>query len=219
MSSVETPTGVVGAEHQTTLLPPISLPIQEAEGKQAAGSSEAPLFPYLTYQEYLAELKDINPAFEWLHQFFQHTPAVPNSRALLVDIIENTLVQKGVNRETLLSRPRHLQLRLVLLCFEEIWGLDRNCLDDICWALDLNPFEIWAIFDHDYSHSENPFDVSMLDTRETPSPRGVLSQTLSMNFSCDQYVLNRLSSLLIPALSHGDVPTGKLPILSKRRLG
>jgi hypothetical protein len=89
----------------------------------------------------------------------------------------------------------------------------------MCWTLDLDPAEIWSAFDHDYSHLCNPFDDSGPKDRGGRFPRGVLSQTLSMNFWFDQYAINQLSVLLIPAVGHGDVPTGKLSISSKRRLG
>lgn len=137
--------------------------------------------PPASYTEYLAKLAKGNTTFEWLHQFFKHRPERPDSKTIIVDVVENRFQRKTADLDTLMNRPATVQMRLILFQYIDIWTLDRVALDNICHALTLDPWMIWEHFDHEVSHFDNPFDDSEPSYRKGPLPRQIPSSSTHLN--------------------------------------
>ncbi|KAH7146662.1 hypothetical protein B0J13DRAFT_553175 [Dactylonectria estremocensis] len=136
-----------------------------------------------SYTEYLARLAETNSTFEWLYEFFKYRPEEPDSKIIILDIENNNFKRRCPDLQALMKQPATVQIRIVSFCYSDIWNLDRASLDNICYALDLDPLIVWAHFDHEFSHLDNPFDDDELQKRDGPSSHQLLSTFRFLNIS------------------------------------
>ncbi|KAK0716337.1 hypothetical protein B0H67DRAFT_261317 [Lasiosphaeris hirsuta] len=139
--------------------------------------------PPSSYIEYLARLAQSNPTFKWLHQFFKHRTKKPDSETIILDVENDGFKRQQPDINTLMNQPATVQIRLVLFRYTDIWNLDRDSLDDICYALDLDPWMVWSHFDHQFSYQGNPFDDNEPQDRDGPLPRQFLSSSRYLHIS------------------------------------
>lgn len=92
-----------------------------------------------SYIEYVTRLAKTNPTFKWLREFFDYRLEEPNSEVIILDLEQNSFKHQQPDLETLKKQPDTVQLRIVLFCYKSIWQLDRDSLNNICYALDLEP--------------------------------------------------------------------------------
>ena len=98
----------------------------------------------------------------------------------------------------MLSNPaNNVSTRIILLSYHDIWKVDRRMLDDIAFALDLDPLFLWCHFDDDLSSIDNPFDDAPLAHREGPLAQQIPSDKTFFEIKLDYYDGNKLSALVL----------------------
>jgi len=100
-----------------------------------------------SYLEYLSELSKANPVYGRFRDFFRDQPKTPTSQHTILDLVDGHVHRQPATRGTLSDRPQCVQTRLVVLGYPSFGGLDKQLLDDVSFAFDLDPFELWQHFD------------------------------------------------------------------------
>ena len=105
--------------------------------------------PFGSYREYLAALRNHDSSFKWLHSFFERKVEADErtSHATILDVDGEKVVSKTVSRETLRDRPRDMSTRIIVFSWRRLMGsIDKDILDEIAFALDLDPVFLWRHF-------------------------------------------------------------------------
>jgi len=182
-------------------------------------STQDPTSRPKSYVQYLAQLEEINRSFYWIHRFFKHHPEKPEGRVTVLDINAQGTIQMAngavaTNRDLLENQPPHISMRIVLLSYKDMWSLDRDLLDSVCYAFDLDPVELWAHFDSDCSHLRDPYRDTRKSHRKTRTPRPLLSFNAYLKVTFCQYERNQLLVALLNAVE-GKPRTGTLNMSSQ----
>jgi len=82
--------------------------------------------PPSSYVEYLAQLAQSNPTFQWLHNFFKHRPKHPDSETIILNVENNEFKRQQPGMKTLMNQPATVQMRLVLFRYTNIWDARRR---------------------------------------------------------------------------------------------
>ena len=116
---------------------------------------------FKSYLEYLTQLVKIEPQFEWLHQFLSKEGAQPSETILIIaDSIGNRLHVRNFSSDPsgfqtkVQYRPVHVQTRIVLVCYEQTWSVNRDVVDKVGLAFNIDPTFLWEHFDHPAAESD-----------------------------------------------------------------
>lgn len=123
---------------------------RDADGRLSRDSVPSSAYRPATYAEGLARLAGAYPQLNWLHQFFSRAGEAPPASSSKALVIEFSSVGAGVRQssiETLRNPLPDTENRVVLFSFNDLPGVDRRRLDEICYALDLDPFDVRAVFE------------------------------------------------------------------------
>jgi hypothetical protein len=153
--------------------------------------------PFKSCREYLSFLHSHDSNFKWLQNFFTYVPSEITSHAVIIDSVGGKLFQPLVTKGLLRSRPKRVSTRIIVLSYDDIWTLDRDTLDDICYGLDLDPIFLWRHFDDDFSHLESPVDQLSKLRREPRFQKLPPSEVLSLDIATDYYNHERMSVLIV----------------------
>lgn len=111
--------------------------------------------PFKTYLEYVTTLAKMEPQFEWLFHFLSKEGAEPSETVLiLADSIDNRLHVSNFSsdpsgfQKEVQYRPVDVQTRIVLVCYEQTWSVNRDVVDKVGLAFNVDPTFLWEHFDH-----------------------------------------------------------------------
>ena len=109
-----------------------------------------------SYTEYIKVLAKGDPQFSWLARFFSYRPQNPVSTTELsiVEIENETLVNKSFSLDELAVSPPPGTTRLLILSYDEAWGIKRDILDGFAMALNLEPYFLWQHFAYEDNAGE-----------------------------------------------------------------
>lgn len=110
---------------------------------------------FKSYREYIATLVKYERQYQWLHEFLAKQGAQPSDTSLVfADSIDNEIRitdfssdLSGFEHEVE-QRSSDIQTRIVLICYEETWSVDREIVDKVGLAFDIDATFLWEHFDH-----------------------------------------------------------------------
>ncbi|KAF8244128.1 hypothetical protein K440DRAFT_667163 [Wilcoxina mikolae CBS 423.85] len=113
------------------------------------------LMRFNTYAEYVEFLYRRDPRFEWLHHLFTTSAAASDptkTHVMVADSEDGRLTSThGVEAlQSLENRSPRVKTRLVLVRYDQTMNIDRNIIDAIAFAFDLDPFFLWRHFDQSF---------------------------------------------------------------------
>ncbi len=110
---------------------------------------------FKSYLEYVTQLVKIEPQFEWLYQFLSKEGAQASETVLiLADSIDNRLLVRNFSsdpsgfQKEVQYRPASVQTRIVLVSYEQTWSINRDVVDKVGLAFNVDPTFLWEHFDH-----------------------------------------------------------------------
>ena len=140
---------------------------------------------FKSYLEYVTQLMKIEPQFEWLYQFLSKEGAQPPETVLiLADSIDNRLHVSNFSsnpsgfQKEIQYRAISVQTRIVLVCYQQTWSVNRDIVDKVGLAFNVDPTFLWEHFDHPAVESDKlgPIDTPRWRMGSSDRRPGLISQ-------------------------------------------
>ena len=163
---------------------------------------------FSTYTEYIKALAQGDPQFSWLASFFSYRPLKPVSTAeiSIVDIENGTLKDTPFLLDELAVSPPCGSTRLVILSYDEAWGIERDIHDGLAMTLNLPPYFLWQHFAYENNANEPSAPKDQETRDEIPSPpRGPGSLSLEVGWT--QFL--HMSGMVVPPQSTAEGTVSK----------
>jgi hypothetical protein len=119
-------------------------------------------FPYDSYREYIKELAMSQPEFEWLLSLlYSPSPKPAETTVLILESNEGKLKiteVEDISRSGLLSLIWNLEnsynTRIIVVLYSQTWSIDREVIDAIGTAYNVDPMFFWQTLDHFYAKND-----------------------------------------------------------------
>lgn len=106
-----------------------------------------------SYTDYIASLQEKWPELQWLQGFFTRIPEAPQGTVTVIDATDEQLFQQvfasgnqGVEAALKAFSP-DVKTKIVVVSYQEVENLDRQVLDKIGLAYDIDPLFYWHHLD------------------------------------------------------------------------
>lgn len=145
--------------------------------QEATDESRDPQAPFKSYLEYIRAIESHNNSFDWVRNHLEYRLSETSGLLNVLECIDGKIIPiENPDRQALQNPTEGVRTRIIMLCD----GIDGGILDDLSYALDLDPVLLWRILDNQVTHVRRPFeDMSSAQARFLSSRRDCLEFKLN----------------------------------------